>query len=80
MAVRVHLFPFRTQKLSSFVPTILGGRLPGKIGNANTMKSQAKAWLFFFGFLFVLLFSAGKFHGKIINRLLQIGFNRAIMS
>ena len=36
IAVRVHLFPSRTQKLSSFAPTILGGRLPGKIGNANT--------------------------------------------
>ena len=35
IAVRVHLFPSRTQKLSSFAPTILGGRLPGKIGNAN---------------------------------------------
>ena len=34
--MRVHLFPSRTQKLSSFAPTILGGRLPGKIGNANT--------------------------------------------
>ena len=36
IAVRVHLFPSRTQKLSSHAPTILGGRLPGKIGNANT--------------------------------------------
>ena len=36
IAMRVHLFPSRTQKLSSFAPTILGGRLPGKIGNANT--------------------------------------------
>ena len=35
IAARVHLFPSRTQKLSSFAPTILGGRLPGKIGNAN---------------------------------------------
>ena len=35
IAVRVHLFPSRTQKLSSHAPTILGGRLPGKIGNAN---------------------------------------------
>ena len=32
----VHLFPSRTQKLSTSAPTILGGRLPGKIGNANT--------------------------------------------
>ena len=36
IAMRVHLFPSRTPKLSSFAPTILGGRLPGKIGNANT--------------------------------------------
>ena len=36
IAMRVHLIPSRTQKLSSFAPTILGGRLPGKIGNANT--------------------------------------------
>jgi len=38
---------YRTQKLSSFAPTILGGRLPGKIGNANTKKSQEKSWLLF---------------------------------
>ena len=25
IAMRVHLFPYRTQKLSSFTPTILGG-------------------------------------------------------
>ena len=36
IAMRVHLFPSRTQKLSSFALTILGGRLPGKISNANT--------------------------------------------
>ena len=35
----VHLFPSRTQKLSTCTPTILGGRLPGKIGNANTRES-----------------------------------------
>ena len=33
--MRVHLFPSRTQKLSSSVPTILAGRLAGKIGYAN---------------------------------------------
>ena len=33
--MRSHLFPFRTQKLSSFVPKILGGRLPGKIGRCR---------------------------------------------
>ena len=31
MAVRIHLFPSRTQKLSSPVSTILGWRRPGKI-------------------------------------------------
>ena len=32
MTQRSHLFPFRTQKLSSVVPKILGWRRPGKIG------------------------------------------------
>ena len=36
IAMRVHLFSSRTQKLSSSATTLLGGRLPGKIGNANT--------------------------------------------
>ena len=36
IAVRVHLFPSRTQKLSSLAPTIVAGRLAVKIGNANT--------------------------------------------
>ena len=35
IAVRVHLFPSRTQKLSSLAPTIVTGRLVVKIGNAN---------------------------------------------
>ena len=33
MTQRSHLFPFRTQKLSSVVPKILGWRRPGKIGS-----------------------------------------------
>ena len=40
IAVRVHLFPSRTQKLSSLAPTILCGRLHGKIGNANIEKNS----------------------------------------
>ena len=31
----VHLFPSRTQKLSTCTPTIVAGRLAVKIGNAN---------------------------------------------
>ena len=36
IGVWVHLFPSRTQKLSTPSPTILCGWLHGKIGNANT--------------------------------------------
>ena len=32
----VHLFPSRTQKLSTCTPTIVAGQLAVKIGNANT--------------------------------------------
>ena len=32
---RVHLFPFRTQKLSFAVPTILAWRRAGKIGHGG---------------------------------------------
>ena len=40
MAARVHLFPFRTQKLSSFASKILGGQLPGKIDRCRHNKTQ----------------------------------------
>ncbi len=35
IGARVHLFPSRTQKLSSLLPKILAGRLAGKIGSAD---------------------------------------------
>ena len=35
---RVHLFPFRTQKLSSVVPKILAWRRAGKIGKRQHSK------------------------------------------
>ena len=38
--LRVHPFPSRTRKLSSVLPTILGWRRPGKIGNANIRKEH----------------------------------------
>ena len=37
MTQRFHLFPFRTQKLSSVVPKILGWRRPGKIGRRRLL-------------------------------------------
>ncbi len=36
--MRTHLFPFRTQKLSSHTPTILGWQRPGKIGSRRDPK------------------------------------------
>ncbi len=38
MTQRVHLFPFRTQKLSSVVPKILAWRRAGKIGKRQHSK------------------------------------------
>ena len=32
IALRIHLFSFRTQKLSSAAPKVLGGQPPGRIG------------------------------------------------
>ena len=37
MTVRFHLFPFRTQKLSSLVPKIVGWRRPVKIGRCRLL-------------------------------------------
>ena len=48
----VHLFPSRTQKLSTCTPTIVAGWLAVKIGNANTKSSTRKcgALLIFFDY------------------------------
>ena len=43
MAERTHLYPSRTQKLSSPAPKILGGRLPGKIGHCRFNKKEITA-------------------------------------
>ena len=34
IARRIHLFPFRTQKLSSLAPMVLGGQPPGRVGRS----------------------------------------------
>ena len=41
MTVRFHLFPFRTQKLSSLVPKIVGWRRPVKIGRCRLLYKAA---------------------------------------
>ena len=38
IARRIHLFPYRTQKLSSLALMILGGRPPGKVGRCRFSK------------------------------------------
>ena len=43
IAMRVHPFPFRTRKLSSFAPKILGGQLPGKIGRCQHLAHLAQS-------------------------------------
>ena len=35
MALRPHLFPYRTQKLSSVAPKVVGGSLPARIGRRD---------------------------------------------
>ena len=38
IAKRIHLFPYRTQKLSFLALMILGGRPPGKVGRCRFSK------------------------------------------
>ena len=48
LTVRVHLFPFRTQKLSSPVPKILVWRRTGKIGQCQHSASELSEALIFY--------------------------------
>ena len=50
MTVRSHLFPFRTQKLSSLVPKIVGWTRPVKIGRCRRLKTKPSR-MFSRGFL-----------------------------
>lgn len=69
MTVRVHPFPSRTRKLSSSVPKILGGRLPGKIGRRrHTVKSEGRDRSR------ILSSNAAFFHRFILNLHLVSGF------
>ena len=44
MTPRIHLFPYRTQKLSLVVPKILGWRRPGKIGRCRLFSLITARW------------------------------------
>ena len=48
IAKGIHLFPFRTQKLSLSAPMVLGWRRPGRVGRCRiqTEETQRKLGLF----------------------------------
>ena len=49
---RIHLYPYRTQKLSFSSSKILGWRRPGKIEHCwNIIKPTARGWFFVFSTL-----------------------------
>ena len=37
IAKRIHLFPYRTQKLSSLALMVLGGQLPGRVRRSHVI-------------------------------------------
>ena len=44
IAKRIHLFPFRTQKLSSLAAMVLGGRPPGRVARSHVYSKVAQWW------------------------------------
>ena len=42
IARRIHLFPFRTQKLSFFTPKVVGGKLPARLGSRHAYSGLAQ--------------------------------------
>ncbi len=40
MTLRSHLFPYRTQQLSSVVPKVVGGSPPARIGRCDAYHSE----------------------------------------
>ena len=48
IARMLHLFPSRTQKLSSSAPMVLGGQLPGRVGPCRLKKYTLTGVYFFY--------------------------------
>ena len=46
IATGIHLFPFRTEKLSPFAPMVLGGQLPGRVGHRQFFKGRVSGPFF----------------------------------
>src|SRR2546423_15231818 len=47
IAAGVHLFPFRTEKLSPLAPMVLGEQSPGRVGSRRSLSRAARAALSF---------------------------------
>ena len=45
MAEGIHLFPYRTQKLSLLTPMVLGRQRPGSVGSCQIIKTS-NSWSF----------------------------------
>src|SRR2546423_15125311 len=45
IAAGVHLFPFRTEKLSPLAPMVLGEQSPGRVGSRRSLWRAARAAL-----------------------------------
>ena len=43
IAERIHLFPFRTQKLSSLALMVLGAKAPGRVGRSHVIRPVGQA-------------------------------------
>ena len=56
MTVRNHLFPFRTQKLSSLVPKIVRWKRRVKIGSRRLKQKPSRIFLGGFAFAIKLMF------------------------
>ena len=62
-ATETTLYPSRTRKLSSLLPTILGWRRPGKIGSANTKPEVNRLRVF----AFYQIFTMGEMMIELVN-------------
>ena len=61
IAKRIHLFPYRTQKLSSLAAMVLGGQLPGRVARSHVIffifKLKEVSFSFFYMQLIIILIS-----------------------
>ena len=77
MAEGIHLFPYRTQKLSLLTPMVLGGRPPGRLGSCQTNLTSILLVFFcvkYFNCLNFTVFSKIRFLLFMNIEILNIGY------